>query len=167
MNIIISGNNDPRETSIRLDTALGNPIDNGQLLEISHFEKKQFGLFEKWHSNAELRSMPTPRYNCHGMTFASRRTGIFDAESINKILDEDGYKKVEPHLVLPGDVIIYLSEDGDFEHSGIVVSSPDADFGVPRVVSKWGKYSEFVHWANNCPYTFENTSYYRIMHDYD
>lgn len=167
MSIIIPGSSQLNERSIQLDTARGNPIQNGQIFEISQFEKNQFLFFEKWQRNAELRSSPTPRYNCHGMTFATRRTGIFDAEEINKILAEDDYKEINQQHVLPGDVILYLSPEGDFEHSGIVVSPPDVDLGVPKVVSKWGKYSEFVHWANNCPYAFSNARYYRIMHEYD
>lgn len=168
MNIYIPGQQVKNEKSIRLDTALGNHIDNGQIFEISQFEKGQFSQIEKkWKGSVELRCPPTPRYNCHGMTFASRRTGIFNAETINKILHEDGYRKIASNSVLPGDVIIYVSVDGDFEHSGIVVSSPDKDLNVPRVVSKWGKYSEFLHWANNCPYTFENAQYYRVVHNYD
>ena len=96
------------------------------------------------------------------MTFASRRTGIFERAVINQILDEDGYVEVSASQVLPGDVIIYFAPDGDTEHSGIVVSAPTIDLGIPQVVSKWGKYSEFVHWANSCPYTFAKARYYRI-----
>jgi hypothetical protein len=164
MTIILPGTTtEPSERSIRLDTALGNPIDNGQILEISTFETNQFGALRKWNQSGTLRTPPTPRYNCHGMTFASRRTGIFDSVVINKILDDDGYAEVSTSQILPGDVIIYFAPDGDTEHSGIVVSAPTSDLGIPQVVSKWGKYSEFVHWANNCPYTFATARYYRIM----
>jgi len=163
MTIILPGDPEPTERSIRLDTAQGNPIENGQILEISAFEKNQFAALTKWNQSGTLRSPPTPRYNCHGMTFAARRTGIFDREVIDQILSEDGYKEVPASQALPGDVIIYFAPDGDTEHSGIVVSAPTDDLGVPQVVSKWGKYSEFVHWANSCPYTFATARYYRIL----
>lgn len=160
--IILPGDTKPFERSIRLDTTLGNPIENSQILEISAFEKNQFSALTKWNQSGTLRTHPTPRYNCHGLTFASRRTGIFDSEVINKILDEDGYEEVLAKQALPGDVIIYFAADGDTEHSGIVVSAPANEFGVPKVISKWGKYAEFIHWANNCPYTFATARYYRI-----
>ena len=150
------------ERSIRLDTTQGNPIENAQTLEISEFEKNQFNAFDKWCENATIRSTPTPTYNCHGMTFASRRTGIFSSAELKKILLEDGYVKIQLEQVLPGDVIIYYSEDRDFEHSGIIISAPDQILKIPKVMSKWGKFAEMLHWANNCPYTFSNTEYYRI-----
>lgn len=162
MQIFLPGDHNPAERSIRLDTALGNPIENSQILEISSFEKNQFNALSKWDKSGTLRTPPTPRYNCHGMTFASRRTGIFDADVISKILSDDGYEEIIPEQTLPGDVIIYFAADGDLEHSGIVVSTPDKNLGIPMVVSKWGKYSEFVHWANNSPYTFATARYFRI-----
>lgn len=163
MPIILPGDSEPTVRSIRLDTALGNPIDNGQILEISTFESNQFSRLSKWHQSGTPRSPPTPRYNCHGMTFASRRTGIFDRAAINQILDDDGYLEVSASQALPGDIIIYFAPDGDPEHSGIVVSAPTSELRVPQVVSKWGKYYEFVHWANNCPYSFATARYYRII----
>ena len=163
MAIILPDKPEPTERSIQLDTALGNAIDNGQIFEISCFEKNQFKMLAKWDKSGELRTHPTPRYNCHGLTFASRRTGIFDGKVITKILDEDGYEEILSENALPGDVIIYFADDGDTEHSGIVVSAPTVDLGVPKVISKWGKYAEFIHWANNCPYTFATARYYRIV----
>jgi hypothetical protein len=64
---------------------------------------------------------------------------------------------------MPGDVIIYFGDDGDAEHSGIVLTSPkDSQLRVPQVLSKWGKFSEFIHWANQSPYNFAFVKYYRI-----
>lgn len=96
------------------------------------------------------------------MTFASRRTGIYETSVIEQILHEDGYAEVSSNEVLPGDVIIYYSSDGDAEHSGIVISEKDEILRIPKVVSKWGRYAEFVHWANQCPYSFVNARYFRI-----
>ena len=152
------------DSSINLDTALGHHIDNAQLFEISSFEKSQFeNLIKQYGAWVKFRSNPTPQYNCHGLTFASRRTGIYDADELGKILKEDGYIELKTDKVLPGDIIIYFSEDGDYEHSGIVITSPDENsLNVPMVVSKWGKFAEVIHPANNCPYSFFNVKYYRI-----
>jgi hypothetical protein len=151
------------EKTLALDSAAGNQIDNGQLFEISSFEMNQeASLNEKYEGTVTFRSKSTPRYNCHGMTFASRRTGIYDTQTINQILKEDGYKEIDPASVLPGDVIVYYAADGDAEHSGVVISEIDSQLRIPKVVSKWGKFAEFVHWANQCPYTFVNAKFYRV-----
>ena len=107
------------------------------------------------------RTNPNPIYNCHGLTFASRRTWITDNESLHHIINDDGYKKIDLEQVLPGDIILYFSEDGDIMHSAIVISKPDNHLKIPQVLSKWGKYKEIIHVANNCPYDF-NVEYYRV-----
>ena len=102
-------------------------------------------------------------YNCHGMTFASRRTGIYDDQSLFVILHEDNYIEVEAKQVLPGDVILYISPDGDVEHSGVVVSRSQPPLFIPDVCSKWGKFAEIIHPANDCPYSFTRPKYYRVQ----
>jgi len=97
------------------------------------------------------------------MTFASRRTGIWATAEIQKILNDDQYGEVKPEDAMPGDVIIYFGDDEDAEHSGIVLTSPkDSQLRVPQVLSKWGKFSEFIHWANQSPYNFASVRYFRI-----
>ena len=111
----------------------------------------------------EFRTNPNPIYNCHGLAFSSRRTGITDTdnEALCHILDDDGYEPIEKDNVLTGDIILYLSDNGDIEHSGIVVSEPDRNLRIPDVLGKWGRYKKVIHAANNCPYTF-NFRYYRF-----
>ncbi|MQA39949.1 hypothetical protein [Rugamonas aquatica] len=155
------------QKTIDLATARGSKIENAQITELDISEVNQFVHYKKYETEStHLRTHATPRYNCHGMTFASRRTGIYGTQDLKQILTEDDYIEIKLEDVLPGDVIIYVSPDGDYEHSGIVVSAPhDGFLGIPRVVSKWGKYAEFSHWANNCPYTFANVKYFRIKID--
>lgn len=151
--------------SLALDSAMGNPIDNGQLFEISNFESNQFsGLEKRYEIASGKRCEPTPRYNCHGLTFGSRRTCIFDAQTVRQVLKEDGYEEIPSNQVMLGDVIIYFSSDfGDIEHSGMVVDVPkNSTLRVPLICSKWGKYAELIHWANQCPYDFSRVRYYRI-----
>ena len=163
MSIILPGRTPPTSKTIQLDTAAGQPIDNEQYFEISTFEVNQFPAYERWKDSRITRSGPTAKYNCHGMTFASRRTGIWATAEIQKILSDDQYGEVKPEDAIPGDVIIYFGVDGDAEHSGIVLTSPkDSQLRVPQVLSKWGKFSEFIHWANQSPYNFASVRYFRI-----
>jgi hypothetical protein len=115
----------------------------------------------KNHPKALFRTGPAATYNCHGLTFGSRRTAIHESEEIRKILKEDDYESVDPKRVSPGDVVLYVnSKTGDVEHSAIVVSMEV--FGVPRVLSKWGHFSEAVHLLRDCDYDSERVEYYRV-----
>lgn len=154
----------PARKELALESAAGRPIPNEQLAEISHFEGAQFPGYEaRYGSRVYRRTDPTPRYNCHGMTFAARRTGIFELAAIDLILDDDGYQEVAPDGVLAGDVVLYFGEYNDVEHSGVVISPPSQDnLGIPLICSKWGKYAEVIHLGNQCPYNFARAKYYRV-----
>lgn len=82
------------------------------------------------------------------------------------MLKDDGYEEVDAGEYRPGDLIVYFGETGDIEHSGIVVefAPDDLRLKIPRVLSKWGVGSEWVHPANDCPYSFANVKYYRVSH---
>ncbi|MBI3005009.1 MAG: hypothetical protein HYY49_06285 [Ignavibacteriales bacterium] len=164
MAVLLTPNPPPSRKGPALETKLGNPIDNYQVTEISKFERNQFHNYERRYSGRiEIRSQATPMYNCHGLTFACRRSGIYDSSALNLILQDDAYKEIPPDQVLPGDIILYYGRDGDIEHSGIVVSTPRIDpLRIPLVVSKWGKYHEILHLANECDYNFSLAKYYRI-----
>ena len=147
--------------AITTETTLGNPIENEQPQEISPFERNQFRDYAVYAA-AIPRGEPDPIYNCHGLAFASKRTAV-DAGEIPKILSDDSYIEIPEMSALPGDVIIYYGEDGDAEHSGVLLTSPSEEtLKVPRIVSKWGKYREFMHFANNCPYSFDRAKYFRV-----
>lgn len=111
----------------------------------------------KYPSGRHRPTQPTRKYNCHGLTFAARRTWIWKPTEISKILHDDEYSSIEPENVLPGDIVIYV-QNGDVEHSGIVVSSG----AIPTILSKWGPAHEVVHKVNDCPYDSMQISYYRI-----
>jgi len=99
------------------------------------------------------------------MTFASRRTGIFETITVRQILNDDGYEEIShKEQVKAGDVILYFADDGDCEHSGLVVKPPASDsLGVAIVRSKWAKYRELIHRANQCPYNFSKAKYFRVV----
>lgn len=162
MAIIIGGST----TRLDLCTTMAKPIDNEQFLEMSHCEFGQCEELDKqYRGSVTIRSPVSPIYNCHGLTFASRRTGVFENTVLEQILKEDHYMEIDRNNVLAGDVILYYGEDGDIEHSGVVIEPPiEEKLNVPKVYSKWGKYAEVIHLANNCPYNFSEVRYFRVNH---
>lgn len=103
-------------------------------------------------------------YNCHGLTFASRRTQITDAQEVRKIIANDGYSQVvDRNSVSPGDIVLYISRDGDIEHSGLVVEVRKNEL-IPlvMVLSKWGAAHEVIHGLSDCPYDARQVEYYRM-----
>jgi hypothetical protein len=101
---------------------------------------------------------PTAKYNCHGLTFASRRTGI-EGKNVDKILKQDEYEEVQIGAVMAGDIVVYRNFDtGDAEHSGIVIQThPNL-----LVLSKWGDAHEAIHRIDDGPYVGRKT-FHRII----
>jgi len=117
-------------------------------------------LRRKYEHETHRPVEPSRKYNCHGLTFASRRTWIQDAQEVRKILKDDDYEEVvPPATVFPGDIAIYY-KDGDVEHSGIVVGT--GEYNVPLILSKWGVCHEVVHRLGASEYDAQNVIYYRI-----
>lgn len=136
--------------NIRLETSKARGINNFQGAEISAFERNWAAKIPYDYPNARSRTTPSPKYNCHGMTFASRRTKILTTTQIQMILDDDNYQEVDLREALPGDIAVYYSEDGDANHSGIVVEY-DQGLLVPIIFSKWGNAGEYIHGLRDCP----------------
>ncbi len=162
--------NQTEEKVLGLGTRKGREIDNCQYFKISFLDeeqliKRRLADLEKEFPNVELCGDMSPIYNCHGLTFACKRTGIYEAEEVQKILDDDEYREVELKDVMPGDTIVYYTDDGDVDHSGFVVAEREANpklLSNPRIYSKWGKEFPVVHSAMDCPYA-KNVKYYRIV----
>ncbi len=154
-----------KKSKIITQTRKKKRIPNYQGCTLSTMYKRQLHLLiTRKYRNARFRSAPTNVYNCHGLVFASRRTGIHKPEVVKKIIDEDEYKLIRnPEYVKPGDIILYHSASGDIEHSGIIIEMPKTPPWVPLIWSKWGMYGEAVHRANHCEYNFANVMYYRII----
>lgn len=150
-------------TSITTETSAFWPIPNQQNLNIVGNEDTLSGKF-RTDFDARLRTKATGRYNCHGLTFGSRRTCIDEAYSISRILSDDSYKLVAINHIMPGDVVLYFDGDGTVSHSGIVVEVPDSLPMFPRVVSKWGVAgAEYLHWVHRSPYGTDY-KFYRVDH---
>jgi hypothetical protein len=139
----------------KLDTRkhrhIGNKQDTGSLPESYLRDNDKFmGKYPL----ATFRTSPSGLYNCHGLTFASKRTRIPDNSEIVKIIDDDNYFEITVlSNVFPGDIIIYIDSDGERFHSGIVIDvcNNGGLMGI-RVLSKWGYGSEVCHPHTYCPY---------------
>lgn len=101
---------------------------------------------------------PTNAFNCHGLTFAARRTQIPNSASVAQIIKEDGYRELAPPEILPGDIAVYW-KDGEIAHSGVVMYIVN---GVTWVLSKWGQLHEAIHRTLDCPYSNCNVVFYRL-----
>jgi len=167
MTTIISHYSLPQSKNIIIQTRQGNNIENIQYTDISDDEKeiivKNEKKYEKKYLGLIRRTEVSPFYNCHGLTFATRRTWITEPDEILKIIKQDNYVQIKDNEVLPGDIILYFSSSNNIEHSGIVVSVPETPPIIPLVVSKWGILREYIHRANHCPYSLTRIEYYRII----
>lgn len=152
----------PHSGKIVVQTRCGNDIPNTQVHELTAYHLHTIHLLEKQYPQAEFKPKFIPIYNCHGMTFAARRTGIFEGLSVRQILREDKYAEIDRLETLPGDIIVYFDDRGDVEHSGFVLEKPKPPVYYPRIVSKWGHGPEATHFANHCPYSLGDVHYFRI-----
>ena len=153
----------PDYVELELETSEKKKIPNIQSREIFPHEVSEVKRIKPNRGKfLKHRTGPTLIYKCHGMTFASRRTGIWESSVIFQILSDDKYVEVPEDKVIAGDIILYFGEHNDVEHSGIIVSPPrDNQLNIAKVCSKWGKYYEGIHWANQAPYDY-NVKYYRV-----
>jgi hypothetical protein len=150
------------ETRIIIQTRKGTDISNSQFHELTHFELAQAADLSKKYLGVTIRTSPNPLYNCHGFTFGSRRSGIYDID-LSKIIQEDGYSEIQLVDVLAGDIILYFDRDGYLSHSGIVTEKPISPLMIPIIVSKWGKFGEIIHPAHLVPDIYGIIRrYYRI-----
>lgn len=110
----------PPAVGIELATVLNHPIPNIQILELSLDERRQAQDYHRrFGSSVEPRGAACAQYNCHGMTFASRRTNVTLDEAVELIIEDDNYVKIDDGSIKPGDVALYF-KGGRVEHSGIV-----------------------------------------------
>jgi hypothetical protein len=121
-----------------------------QEFEISAFHRNWSAQIPHTFKRVTARTGMSSLYNCHGLTFASRRTSIEDTTSLQHILADDNWREVKVEDVLPGDIVLYFSTDGEANHSGIVIQF-DEQLHLPVICSKWGRAGEYIHNLNDCP----------------
>ena len=151
--------------SIPLCTRWGREIPNEQLLDPPpHVAEQMSADLRRRFPFVNLRRPATGLYNCHGLTFATRRTGIQGPETIRAILKDDGYRRIALSEVEPGDIVIY--RDGqEISHTGLVLRIVE---GYPEgttlrrteVLSKWGSLGEYYHAAGEGPYAEQGVEYW-------
>ena len=147
-----------------LQTATGHDIPHTQNSELDESEVRKLPLFyKKYGPDLVERTAPTGFYNCHGMTFASRRAWVYgEGNIINFILQDDSYEEVPQSVVLPGDIILYFGEGNEgVIHSGVVVEVSQFLRGIYKIYSKWAQSAEFLHWAHQTPYGY-NVKLFRV-----
>jgi hypothetical protein len=110
-------------------------------------------------TKAERVSEACPVYNCHGLTFGSRRTQV--THSVLPILEDDGFDLIPEKDARAGDVVLYSNPRGEVVHSGFVVARKSVEIItgsqsiIPIIWSKWGKGYEMIHPVGECPYLDE------------
>jgi hypothetical protein len=118
---------------------------------------------------AERVSEACPVYNCHGLTFGSRRTQV--THSVLPILEDDGFDLISEKEARAGDIVLYSNTRGEVVHSGFVVGRKPveiilgSEFFIPIIWSKWGKGYEMIHTVEECPYIEDEggtVTYYRL-----
>lgn len=153
---------EPEGKRIVIQTREGNPINcepaprpmSSQ--ELARCQREFDAVIKpmlQFASQVQERRGPTNSYNCHGLAFLMRRARLIDQGSIEMVLADDGYDEVRLDEVQPGDIAVYRDENGEVEHTGVVVAvDPVAGLRVPILISKWGSWGEYVHRCNNSPY---------------
>lgn len=152
-----------------LSTRSGREIPNAQDPDLAPAAAAHATeLFRRKYPLARLRRGSSGQYNCHGLTFANRRTGIYDIQALESVLDDDGYRRIPRKDVEPGDILVCYDQ-GEISHTGVVLEVTPAE-GIPglvgiRVVSKWGGAAEYVHMDQDGPYNDHQISYWTDRHD--
>src|SRR6185369_6201506 len=156
---IINGLPKEEPASIGLMTFKRTDIENAQYSALLKSEIETEKSTEAMYLSS-FREYPTRMYNCHGMTFACRRTGIYSDEMIRIILKEE-YREIKDRKdVLSGDVVIYFLGT-NILHSAMVMS---VNHPIIRVLSKSRAHSEIEHLVDYTPYANSEKKFYRINH---
>jgi hypothetical protein len=103
-------------------------------------------------ARARQLTRPTGRYNCHGLTFACRRTNVDGPThpvDIEELMRHDAFVQVTRPQT--GDVVVYRNLRGNIEHTGLVSRIEELG-SVIYVWSAWGCLGEFEHPERACPY---------------
>jgi hypothetical protein len=152
---------------IVVQTRLGHDIKN-EIRPVSQHsahlaETRYLAYRAKFGDNWIPRKPCCGGYNCFGMLFASRRTGIFDDEEVESIFGDDGYRRIDDlREVCVGDIAIYRTRpSGAIAHGGRVVSMVPGE-PIPRiwVLSKWNLgWGEDVHPIGEIPIDEQHRSW--------
>jgi hypothetical protein len=156
-----------QDTQIEIHTRLRRSIRNTQSWSMSNWDWQSLADVAKKFPNAQQVADACPVYNCHGLTFGSRRSMVEYAD-IPKVIQDDGFTQVSERDARPGDVVLYVERGGDISHSGFVIGKRPLLTGStaerPLIWSKWGKGPEMIHSVDQCDFFLadEYVRYYRL-----
>lgn len=123
--IILANQNQEFDNPLALQTTQKRDIENHrQTIVLQNEVEVEERLRNRYGTDSIHLGNPNPSYNCHGLTFASRRTGIFRDTEVKKILDDDYMEIKSAKDVWIGDIIVYVDIKG-YTHSGIVIKKSD------------------------------------------
>ncbi len=110
------------------------------------------------------RNCRTGIYNCHGQSFLSKRSGIWEDFVVRQILIEDKYKQLDWDSAGPGDIVIYFKNSIGITHSATILQIRPSINCVKDfiVISKWGTYKEFIHPLATCPFEADKFEFWRV-----
>jgi hypothetical protein len=154
--------------TIVVQTNAGSPIRNyvAPLVsqqDINFYHGALIGSHPRWAN----RKGAVGTYNCAGMVWASRRTSLTHPEDWERVLHEDGYRRLPTQSEAEiGDVVVYRStEDQEILHVARVCQRDAlATGGTPifRALSKWDQKSgedihslDDVHLNGGAPFAVE------------
>lgn len=137
-----------------LGTAISNSIDVEPAPGLVALAK--WKLQNKIQGTVGQVASATGRYNCFGLTFASRRTnvpapGVDSTGLIDQVLAEDQYIQIPEADASEGDVVLWRL-GGLVPHTGIVTHIQREGFRAILVASKWGALEEYVHLPTTSPF---------------
>jgi hypothetical protein len=155
----------PPIKSIKTHTSLNQEIINEQYETLSYQDKALPDSFES-EFKSKFYGAYNPFYNCHGLTFACKRTGIYDDNEIRKIIKAEYMEVKSTKDVVVGDIILYsLDQNEDvISHSGIVVEVIQGISPVIKIYSKVRMGREIVHQYDVGPYKNNYKKFYRISY---
>jgi hypothetical protein len=141
------------DTQIILQTRLGVQIENIQSWNLTALDWNPVSNDSiRKYVHARQLSEACPVYNCHGLTFGSRRTAV--THEVSPILAQDGYSEVPEAAAREGDIAAYI-EENEISHTGFVIGREALLIGSSttlRIWSKWSRGPEMSHLVQDCPY---------------
>jgi hypothetical protein len=79
---------------IRSETSKAHVIDCYQRADLTAPESQAHARLAHKHPSATPRTAASAGYNCHGLTFLSRRAWLITAAALNTVLEDDSYEEV-------------------------------------------------------------------------
>jgi len=144
-------------TEIILQTRAGHCVKNSQSCDPDARILARYDMIRRPHSAWVNRKPACGVYNCFGLVWASRRTAIYEEQSILQILEEDGYRKLRMYeQTMQGDIVLYFRFSGEIRdtyHAAMILETEQRRPNkVPLVLSKWNDAcGEDIHEITDVP----------------